>query len=157
MLGVIPIQIIGYQNLTNQDTSMLLTSSMNMVWRQIHFGKNQRIHIIIFRLALNTSENILIFNSTKVSWTLLSHRHLISIGNSIVLMKNNHSEPYPLYHDWRDNFLKPTLTNAFNSLRNDRYLLWNIADIKIGKDTYHPLTKTPSISSNRWVVNIKAS
>ena len=44
-----------------------------------------------------------------------------------------------MYHDWRDNFLKPTLTNAFNSLNPDRYLLWNIADIKIGKDTYHPL------------------
>jgi hypothetical protein len=46
---------------------------------------------------------------------------------------------YPMYHDWRDNFLKPTLTNAFNSLKSDRYLLWNIADIKIGKDTFHPL------------------
>jgi hypothetical protein len=46
---------------------------------------------------------------------------------------------YPMYNDWRDNFLKPTLTNAFNSLKNDRYLLWNIADIKIGKDTFHPL------------------
>jgi len=46
---------------------------------------------------------------------------------------------YPKYDDWRDNFLNPTLTNAFNSLRNDRYLLWNIADIKIGKDKYHPL------------------
>ena len=46
---------------------------------------------------------------------------------------------YPQYDDWRDNFLKPTLTNAFESLRNDRYLLWNIADIKIGTDKYHPL------------------
>ena len=46
---------------------------------------------------------------------------------------------YPKYDDWRDNFLKPTLTNAFNSLRSDRYLLWNIADIKIGADKYHPL------------------
>ena len=46
---------------------------------------------------------------------------------------------YPMYHDWRDNFLKPTLTNAFNSLKSDRYLLWNIADIKIGKETFHPL------------------
>ena len=46
---------------------------------------------------------------------------------------------YPMYSDWRDNFLKPTLTNAFNSLRNDRYLLWNIADIKIGKNIFHPL------------------
>ena len=46
---------------------------------------------------------------------------------------------YPMYHDWRDNFLKPTLTNAYESLKNDRYLLWNIADIKIGKTTFHPL------------------
>ena len=46
---------------------------------------------------------------------------------------------YPMYHDWRDNFLKPTLINAYESLRNDRYLLWNIADIKIGATTYHPL------------------
>ena len=46
---------------------------------------------------------------------------------------------YPQYDDWRDNFLKPTLTNAYESLRNDRYLLWNIADIKIGTDKFHPL------------------
>jgi len=46
---------------------------------------------------------------------------------------------YPQYNDWRDNFLKPTLENAFHSLKSDRYLLWNIADIKIGKDKYHPL------------------
>ena len=46
---------------------------------------------------------------------------------------------YPQYDDWRDNFLKPTLENAFHSLRDDRYLLWNIADIKIGKDKFHPL------------------
>ena len=46
---------------------------------------------------------------------------------------------YPQYDDWRDNFLKPTLENAFHSLKDDRYLLWNIADIKIGKDKFHPL------------------
>ena len=46
---------------------------------------------------------------------------------------------YPEYDDWRDNFLKPTLTNAYESLRNDRYLLWNIADIKIGTNKFHPL------------------
>jgi len=46
---------------------------------------------------------------------------------------------YPQYDDWRDNFLKPTLENSFNSLRDDRYLLWNIADIKIGKDKFYPL------------------
>jgi len=46
---------------------------------------------------------------------------------------------YPQYEDWRNNFLRPTLENAFNSLREDRYLLWNIADIKIGKDKFYPL------------------
>ena len=46
---------------------------------------------------------------------------------------------YPQYDDWRDNFLKPTLINAYESLRNDRYLLWNIADIKIGTNKFHPL------------------
>jgi hypothetical protein len=46
---------------------------------------------------------------------------------------------YPMYDDWRDNFLKPTLTNAYESLKSDRYLLWNIADIKLSGDNYHPL------------------
>ena len=46
---------------------------------------------------------------------------------------------YPMYYDWRDNFLRPTLENAYNSLKSDRYLLWNIADIKTGKDTFQPL------------------
>ena len=46
---------------------------------------------------------------------------------------------YPKYEDWRDNFLKPTLTTSFEYLKQNRYLLWNISDIKIGKDKYHPL------------------
>ena len=46
---------------------------------------------------------------------------------------------YPKYDSWRDGFLKPTLVNAYESLRENRYLLWNIADIKIGKNKYHPL------------------
>jgi hypothetical protein len=40
------------------------------------------------------------------------------------------------YEKWRDGFLKPTLTTAYEWLRNDRYILWNIADIRIGKDSY---------------------
>jgi len=46
---------------------------------------------------------------------------------------------YPQYDDWRDNFLKPTLENCFHSLKDDRYILWNIADIKIGKNKFYPL------------------
>ena len=46
---------------------------------------------------------------------------------------------YPKYDSWRDGFLRPTLTTAFEYLKSNRYLLWNISDIKIGKDKYHPL------------------
>jgi hypothetical protein len=46
---------------------------------------------------------------------------------------------YGEYEDWRDNFLRPTLTTAYEYLKNDRYILWNIASIKIGKDTYFDL------------------
>jgi hypothetical protein len=46
---------------------------------------------------------------------------------------------YGEYDDWRDNFLRPTLTTIYEYLKNDRYILWNIADIKIGENTYYPL------------------
>lgn len=41
---------------------------------------------------------------------------------------------YPRYEDWKNNFLKPTLTTAVEYLKNDRYLLWNIANLKVGSD-----------------------
>ena len=43
------------------------------------------------------------------------------------------------YESWRDGFLKPTLTTAFEYLKNDRYICWNIADIKVGKDKWFTL------------------
>ena len=46
---------------------------------------------------------------------------------------------YSEYEDWRDNFLKPTLKTIYEYLNKDRYILWNIADIKIGESTYYPL------------------
>jgi len=46
---------------------------------------------------------------------------------------------YSEYEDWRDNFLRPTLTTAYEYLRRDRYILWNIASIKIGTDTWYDL------------------
>jgi len=38
------------------------------------------------------------------------------------------------YNDWRDGFLKTTLETAYLMLRDGGYLIWNIADIKLGKD-----------------------
>lgn len=44
------------------------------------------------------------------------------------------------YESWRDGFLRPTLETCVRWLKNDRYLLWNIADIQVaGK--YLPLEK----------------
>ena len=53
--------------------------------------------------------------------------------------ENQSFKAYGEYDDWRDNFLRPTLTTIYEYLKNDRYILWNIADIKIGKSIYFPL------------------
>jgi hypothetical protein len=45
---------------------------------------------------------------------------------------------FPQYDAWREGFLKPTLTTAYTYLKPDRFLLWNIADIKVGEQ-YYPL------------------
>jgi hypothetical protein len=55
--------------------------------------------------------------------------------------ENQSFKAYGEYDDWRDNFLRPTLTTIYEYTKNDRYVLWNIADIKIGKDTYYALEK----------------
>ena len=53
--------------------------------------------------------------------------------------ENQSFKAYGEYEDWRDNFLRPTLTTIYEYLKNDRYCVWNIADIKIGSNTYYPL------------------
>jgi hypothetical protein len=53
--------------------------------------------------------------------------------------ENQSFKAYAEYENWRDNFLKPTLTTIYEYLKNDRYIVWNIADIKIGSNTYYPL------------------
>jgi hypothetical protein len=53
--------------------------------------------------------------------------------------ENQSFKAYGEYEDWRENFLRPTLTTIYEYLKNDRYVLWNIADIKIGKSIYYPL------------------
>jgi DNA modification methylase len=45
---------------------------------------------------------------------------------------------FPAYEQWRDGFLRPTLVTCVEYLRSNRYLAWNIADIKVG-DLYYPL------------------
>ena len=41
---------------------------------------------------------------------------------------------YSQYSDWRDNFLRPTLTTAVEYLKHDRYLCWNIANIRVSSN-----------------------
>ncbi len=53
--------------------------------------------------------------------------------------ENQSFKAYSQYEDWVDNFLRPTLTTAYDYLKNDRYILWNIASIKIGANTYYDL------------------
>jgi hypothetical protein len=53
--------------------------------------------------------------------------------------ENQSFKKFSAYDDWRDNFLKPTLTTAYKMLKDDRYICWNIADIKVGSDKFIPL------------------
>jgi len=41
---------------------------------------------------------------------------------------------FTAYDAWRDGFLRPTLETCVEWLKPNRYLLWNIADAKFGKD-----------------------
>jgi hypothetical protein len=52
--------------------------------------------------------------------------------------ENQSYKKYSSYDSWRDHFLRPTLQNAYDFLNHERYLLWNIADLKVGKK-YLPL------------------
>lgn len=53
--------------------------------------------------------------------------------------ENQSFKAYGEYDDWRENFLKPTLKNIYDYLKPDRYILWNIASIKVGSNTYFEL------------------
>ena len=53
--------------------------------------------------------------------------------------ENQSFKAYGEYEDWRENFLKPTLQTIYDYTKNDRFILWNIASIKIGKNTYFQL------------------
>jgi hypothetical protein len=50
---------------------------------------------------------------------------------------------YAPYEVWRDKFLQPTLENAAESLRSDRYLAFNIANIKVNKTKKYPTGYLP--------------
>lgn len=52
--------------------------------------------------------------------------------------QNQSYKKFGAYESWRDTFLAQTLKNAWDALAPGRYLLWNIADIKVGKK-YLPL------------------
>ena len=46
---------------------------------------------------------------------------------------------FPNYEDWLSGFLEPTIKTYFDLLKENRYCLINIADLKIGENQFHPL------------------
>jgi hypothetical protein len=52
--------------------------------------------------------------------------------------ENQSYKKFSSYDSWRDGFLRPTLETCVKYLKNDRYLLWNIADLLVSGD-YLPL------------------
>ena len=47
---------------------------------------------------------------------------------------------YPEYKDWRDGFLALSIEKAYRGLKRNRYFIWNVNDVNIGKDKF-PLVK----------------
>jgi hypothetical protein len=52
--------------------------------------------------------------------------------------ENQSYKKFSSYDSWREGFLRPTLQTAYDWLAPERYLLWNIADLKVGSK-YLPL------------------
>jgi hypothetical protein len=52
--------------------------------------------------------------------------------------ENQSYKKFTSYDSWREGFLRPTLQTAYEWLRPQRYMLWNIADLKVGSK-YLPL------------------
>ena len=52
--------------------------------------------------------------------------------------ENQSDKKFPIYDEWRDGSLLPTLKTAVEWLKRGRFLLWNIADTKDG-GAYVPL------------------
>ena len=110
-----------------------------MGWKQIRFGKNQKILIIIFCLGSEHVGDHPDYQQYKGKLDMVFTSPPYFDREQYSDDDEQSFKAYPMYSDWRDNFLKPTLTNAYESLRNDRYILWNIADIKLLSDNFHPL------------------
>jgi len=51
------------------------------------------------------------------------------------------SRKFSEYEDWLEYYLKPTLKTAYDWLAPNRYLIWNIADINLGKNANYELEK----------------
>ena len=83
---------------------------------------------------------IQVSKNTKVNLIWFLQVHHILIVNNILTDDTQSFKKFPEYEDWRDNFLRPTLKTTAEYLKNDRYLLWNIADIADG-DGFMPLEK----------------
>jgi hypothetical protein len=65
---------------------------------------------------------------------------------------------FPEYDAWKEGFLRPTLETAVKWLKRDRYLLWNIADTKIGKYLYPLEADSIEILESlgmKWVETLK--
>jgi hypothetical protein len=48
--------------------------------------------------------------------------------------ENQSYKKFSTYESWKNGFLRPTLETAYEFLKKDRYLVWNIADVLVGKN-----------------------
>ena len=60
---------------------------------------------------------------------------------------------YTPYEVWRDKFLRGTLATAAEWLANDRWLVWNIADIKVNKTKNYPTGYLPLTQDSKDILS----
>ncbi len=56
---------------------------------------------------------------------------------------------FPIYKDWREGFLNKTIQNSFEYLKNNRYMLINISNVKIQGCEFIPLVEDTISSAVR--------
>lgn len=97
-------------------------------WKE-NINQNLNVELIYYQLGselINTTDNFKKYIN-KVSVVFTSPPYFYR--ERYVEHEKQSFNKFNAYENWRDYFLEPTLDNGYKLLRDDGYILWNIADV----------------------------